>query len=128
MFVLGFISILYDYYIYVVLVCANTGIVMSKGKMPAVKGTDQPSAEPSWHKPISKVQNLFLFAAAGQALWFPYTEWASGEPGDHETTSLPCWQNVLLSNILKESRRTAGSILILKLTDVILVITAIFKD
>lgn len=38
MFVLGFFSVSYDYCIYIVLVvCVNTGMVMSNGKMPAVK-------------------------------------------------------------------------------------------
>lgn len=38
MFVLGFFSVLYDNCIYTVfVVCVNIGMVMSKGKMPAVK-------------------------------------------------------------------------------------------
>lgn len=97
--------------------------------MPAVKEKAQMSHSQNHpDKNLSKVLNLFLFAAAGRALWFPHVERASWEQGDPETGSLPRWENTLLSNILKESRRTTGSILILKLTDVILVITAIFKD
>lgn len=51
---------------------------MSKGKMPAVKEKAQMSHSQNHpDKNLSKVLNLFLFAAAGRALWFPRVERAS---------------------------------------------------
>lgn len=97
--------------------------------MPAVKEKAQ----------ISHLQNhpdknllvrcwiLCFSAAADGALWLPCMEGASGELGDRETGSPLRPQNAVLSTILKESRHIAGSILILKLTYIILVITATFK-
>lgn len=61
MFVLGFFSVSYDYCIYVV--CVNTGTVMSKGKMPAVKEKAYISHLQNHHekKPVSKVLNYPFF-------------------------------------------------------------------
>lgn len=115
--------------IYIVLVvCVNTGMVMSKGKMPAVKEKAYISHSQNHQekKTVSKVLNFHIF---------PFLQLqvnpSGSEPPKSRGTTRPapcCADKLLLVNTLRESRHITGSILILKLIYVILVITAIFQD
>lgn len=63
-FVLGFISVLHDYYTLAVLVvCVNTATVTVKGRCQQYKAQTSLSQNHPEQKPLSKVLNLFAFPA-----------------------------------------------------------------